>query len=101
MVWLKQHQAQQYLRLTDNANFNLVRGYERLQFQLVANTCCPLQEPYLTSGPSLVLAVQRDNGVIVFDALLGSSFDKDSLLNKYGSQILRPKNVASVSRVCW
>ena len=54
------------------------------------------QEPYLTSGPSLVLALQRDNGVIVFDALLGSSFDKDSLLNKYGTQILRPKTVASV-----
>ena len=34
---------------------------------------CLLQVPQLTSGPSIVVALQRDNAIVLFDALLGRS----------------------------
>ena len=55
------------------------------------------QVPLLMAGPCLVLALQRDNAVIAFDSLLGTSYVKDSVYSKYGAQILRPKDSKQVS----
>ena len=45
-------------------------------FRRIAAHCvllCLLQVPQLTSGPSIVVALQRDNAIVLFDALLGRS----------------------------
>ena len=51
----------------------------------------------LTYGPSLVVAVQRDNAVMAFDSLLGGTFNASSLYSKHGTHIMRPKDRKQVS----
>ena len=51
MLVFSRQQAEHYLRLCDAGSFDLV--------------------PTLTSGPSLVLALQRDNALMAFNTLLG------------------------------
>jgi nucleoside diphosphate kinase len=51
----------------------------------------------LTSGPSVVLALQRDSAVLAFDSYLGTSYDKLSILSRYGADILRPADIHMAS----
>ncbi|XP_013420923.1 uncharacterized protein LOC106181165 isoform X1 [Lingula anatina] len=78
LIWFTQDQAQQYLHLCDAGSYKLV--------------------PMLTSGPSLVLAVQRDNAVMAFDVLLGGPYTSESIYKKYGEFIMRPKDTSQVSK---
>ncbi|KAK3592482.1 hypothetical protein CHS0354_014980 [Potamilus streckersoni] len=73
MIWFSKAQAELFLHVIDAGSFQLV--------------------PLLLSGPSLVLALERENAVVAFDSILGGSTHSDSLLSKYGSQILQPPDV--------
>ncbi|XP_033096737.1 uncharacterized protein LOC117101002 isoform X3 [Anneissia japonica] len=46
--------------------------------------------PVLTKGPSLVLALQRDNAVTCWETILKSSVASSEIITKYAEQILRP-----------
>ncbi|OWF38942.1 uncharacterized protein LOC110465662 [Mizuhopecten yessoensis] len=72
MLWFTQKQAEHYLHVIHAGSFQ--------------------QVPLLTSGPCLVLALERDNAVVTFDSLLGSSYGSDSLLSQYGDDITRPSD---------
>ncbi|XP_071807042.1 dynein axonemal assembly factor 8-like [Asterias amurensis] len=71
MVWFKEDQARGFCSVYGKSFPSLVK--------------------ILCHGPSIAVAVQRDNAVSCFDALLGSCFDKESVISKYGEHILRPK----------
>ncbi|KAK2148746.1 hypothetical protein LSH36_485g02057 [Paralvinella palmiformis] len=79
MLWLTEEQAQHMLHINDAGSFTLV--------------------PELISGPSVVVAVQRDNAVMAFDSLLGSVYEKDSVFVKYGKHILQPKDCSHANRL--
>eukprot|EP00057_Strongylocentrotus_purpuratus_P006231 XP_011660705.1 PREDICTED: uncharacterized protein LOC580349 isoform X3 [Strongylocentrotus purpuratus] len=72
MVWFTQSQAKEFVSIYSGAFPNLVQ--------------------LLCHGPSIVLAIQRDNAVSCLGSLLGNMLDKDSVINKYGKHILRPKD---------
>ncbi|XP_052272728.1 dynein axonemal assembly factor 8-like isoform X2 [Dreissena polymorpha] len=86
MVWFTQEQAEHALCALDAGSFQ--------------------QVPFLVSGPSIVLAVQRDNAVLAFDTILRETFSTetnqgrsvtDSILHKYGRFILRPNDIKQAS----
>ncbi|XP_022110175.1 uncharacterized protein LOC110989830 [Acanthaster planci] len=78
MVWFDEDQAQEYSGIYSKSFLNLPK--------------------ILCHGPSIVVAVERDNAVSCFDALLGSCFDKESAISKYGEHILRPKDPKEASK---
>ncbi|CAH1795909.1 unnamed protein product [Owenia fusiformis] len=78
MIVLSEPQAQEYQHLMGTGDFSLT--------------------PILTSGPSLVLAVQRDNAVVSFDSHLGATYQSDSVNAKYGQHLLRPKSVTQAHK---
>ncbi|KAL3885198.1 hypothetical protein ACJMK2_025289 [Sinanodonta woodiana] len=73
MIWFSKAQAELFLHVIDAGSFQLV--------------------PLLLSGPSVVLALERENAVVAFNSILGGTTHSDSLLSKYGSQILQPPDV--------
>ncbi|XP_060073808.1 dynein axonemal assembly factor 8-like [Ylistrum balloti] len=73
MLWFTQKQAEHYLHVIQAGSFQ--------------------QVPLLTSGPCIVLALERDNAVIAFDSLMGSSYGSDSLISQYGEDITRPSDL--------
>lgn len=88
MVWFTKDQAENFLCLIDAGSFQLV--------------------PMLLSGPSIVLALERDNAVLAFDTILSETFSTessqgrsvtDSLLHKYGRLILRPSDLKQAHSV--
>ncbi|KAJ8321417.1 hypothetical protein KUTeg_001030 [Tegillarca granosa] len=76
MIWFNKEQAEHFLHLIDAGSF--------------------AQVPTLLSGPSIVLALQRDNAVISFDSYLGSNYGSESLIGKYGKNIIRPADLKQV-----
>lgn len=73
MIWFTQKQAEHYLHIIEAGSFQ--------------------QVPLLTSGPCLVLALERDNAVVAFDSQFGSSYGCDSLISQYGEDITRPSDL--------
>ncbi|XP_071094592.1 dynein axonemal assembly factor 8-like [Haliotis cracherodii] len=73
MLWFTRTQAEHFLHLVDAGSFK--------------------QVPRLTSGPTLVLALQRDNAVLAFDSALGGSLSSESILRKFGDYIHRPSSI--------
>jgi len=51
----------------------------------------------LCGGPCLAVAFHRDNAVICFEQLLGSTYDKMSLFTKYSNLILRPTSISEAN----
>ncbi|KAK3107616.1 hypothetical protein FSP39_018349 [Pinctada imbricata] len=76
MVWLTQEQAQVYLHIVNAGSFRDV--------------------PLLTSGPCIVLALQRDNAVLAFESIMGSDYGSESLIGRYGALIGRPADIQEV-----
>ncbi|XP_063960044.1 dynein axonemal assembly factor 8-like isoform X1 [Lytechinus pictus] len=72
MIWFTQAQAKEYVSIYSGAFPNLGQ--------------------LLCHGPSIVLAIQRDNAVSCLGSLLGNMLDKESVINKYGKHIMRPKD---------
>ncbi|XP_064651155.1 dynein axonemal assembly factor 8-like [Lineus longissimus] len=79
LIWFTEKQAENFLHLSDAGSFALL--------------------PKLLSGPSIVLALQRDNAVLAFDSFLGSEFQLDSLLVRYGEHVMRLKDTKQVERL--
>ncbi|XP_033757946.1 uncharacterized protein LOC117340288 isoform X2 [Pecten maximus] len=73
MLWFTQKQAEHYLHVIQAGSFQ--------------------QVPLLTSGPCLVLALERDNAVVAFDSQLGSCYGSDSVISQYGEDITRPSGL--------
>ncbi|XP_046582634.1 dynein axonemal assembly factor 8-like [Haliotis rubra] len=73
MLWFTRAQAEHFLHLVDAGSFR--------------------QVPSLTSGPTLVLALQRDNAVFAFDSALGGTLSSESILRKFGDYIHRPSSI--------
>lgn len=79
MIWFNKEQAEHFLHLIDAGSF--------------------AQVPTLLSGPSIVLALQRDNAVISFDSYLGSNYGSESLIGKYGKNIIRPADLKQAQKM--
>ncbi|XP_071503369.1 dynein axonemal assembly factor 8-like [Diadema antillarum] len=72
MVWFSPSQAKEFVSIYSGAFPNLIQ--------------------LLCHGPSIVLAIQRDNAVSCLGSLLGNLLDPEAVINKYGKHILRPKD---------
>ncbi|XP_060589717.1 dynein axonemal assembly factor 8-like [Ruditapes philippinarum] len=88
LVWFTQEQAEHFLCTIEAGSFQ--------------------QVPMLVTGPSLVLALQRDNAVLAFDTILRETYSTessqgksvtDSVLHKYGRLILRPSDLKQAENV--
>ncbi|XP_077985176.1 dynein axonemal assembly factor 8-like [Glandiceps talaboti] len=78
MVWFTLLQAQHFVSITPTPNPHLAE--------------------VLCQGPSIAIAIERDNAVTCFDQILMSPFQGELLLSKYGKLIMRPKDTTQATK---
>ncbi|KAK7106063.1 dynein axonemal assembly factor 8-like [Littorina saxatilis] len=79
MVWMSQQQAEQFLHILHSGSFEAVSQ--------------------LTCGPSLVLALERDNAVVAFESTLGTSEEAQTVISAYGKDLRRPADLKQASQL--